>query len=75
MAVSIDSTRAGQTLTDQETIAPLVFVTADAGSSWTDIARLLAMEGTLRDSVGTSVVLPAPITVWRTHHRGDLVPR
>jgi hypothetical protein len=52
-----------------------VFVTADAGSSWTDIARLLAMEGTLRDSVGTSVVLPAPITVWRTHHRGDLVPR
>jgi hypothetical protein len=74
MAVSIDSTRAGQTLTDLETIAPLVFA-ADAGSSWTDMARSLAMEGTLRDSVGTSVVLPTPITVWLTYHRGDLVPR
>ena len=65
MAVSINGTRAGQTLTDRETIAPFsIVMIAHSGSSRTDMATLLA------DPVGSSVGAPPPGHRHRRH--GDL---
>ena len=62
MAVSINGIRAGQTLTDLDTIAPLSIVAiAHSGSSSTDMATLLA------ESVGSPVVAPATGSMARRH--------
>jgi hypothetical protein len=68
MAVSINGTRAGQTLTDLETIAPFsIVMIAHSGSSRTDMATLLS------DPVGSSVVAPATGSLAPAH--GDLARR